>query len=153
MKSPEFERGGDRFHVLRLLGNGQISAGKAAELLSALQRGERPEIPPFEADDPMPRASNAENPMTSGLVTEYTCAKCGERVFPQNPGGASTSWHEQSCRGHRLAITADVTCAVCKDLIFKAGEFSRYSVRVVEWSGSRTEIEVMHSHCIGRSPL
>lgn len=44
---PTFAHGSDEFHVLRLIGNDQISAAKGAELLSALQRGERPDLLPF----------------------------------------------------------------------------------------------------------
>jgi hypothetical protein len=49
-----FRRGRDDFHVLRILGNGQISAGKAAELLRAIQNGEKPDLPNFEAPAPEP---------------------------------------------------------------------------------------------------
>lgn len=44
---PTFAHGSDEFHVLRLIGNEQISAAKGAELLSALQCGEKPELLPF----------------------------------------------------------------------------------------------------------
>jgi len=49
-----FRRGRDDFHVLRILGNGQISAGKAAELLREIQAGGKPQLPPFEAPAPEP---------------------------------------------------------------------------------------------------
>jgi len=47
----DFTRGGDAFHVLRILGNVQISAGKAAELLRAMQAGEKPELMPWSPEE------------------------------------------------------------------------------------------------------
>ena len=38
----------DEWHVLRLLGNNQISASKARELILDIRRGGRPELLPFE---------------------------------------------------------------------------------------------------------
>jgi hypothetical protein len=55
----DFTRGGDAFHVLRILGNVQISAGKAAELLRALQVGDKPELMPVEGVAEEPKATTA----------------------------------------------------------------------------------------------
>lgn len=37
----------DEFHVLRILGNDQISAARARELIDVIRKGEKPELPPF----------------------------------------------------------------------------------------------------------
>lgn len=69
-----FERGTDAFHVLRILGNGQISAGKAAELLRYIQLGEKPELMPFEAftsKTVMVGSLNYEVPFTVATEIEW----------------------------------------------------------------------------------
>lgn len=38
----------DEMHVLRILGNGQISAARGAELIREIRRGGKPELMPFE---------------------------------------------------------------------------------------------------------
>lgn len=49
----------DEFHVLRLLGNGQITASKARELIAAVRDGLEPELMPYEVDGgtPLPNAA------------------------------------------------------------------------------------------------
>jgi hypothetical protein len=44
---PRRNKDADEFHVLRILGNGQISAERARELLKSIRAGEEPELPPF----------------------------------------------------------------------------------------------------------
>lgn len=38
----------DEMHVLRILGNGQISAARAAEFIRDIRTGGKPSLPPFE---------------------------------------------------------------------------------------------------------
>jgi hypothetical protein len=44
---PRRNRAQDEFHVLKILGNGQISAEKARELIEQIRAGYEPELMPF----------------------------------------------------------------------------------------------------------
>lgn len=75
---PRRNRDADEFHVLRILGNGQISAERARHLIAQIRGGATVDLPPFDAS---PQSPPAEPGVSPAQKAEDECPRCLKKGY------------------------------------------------------------------------